>query len=69
MLAKRKPVLIAIEEAQRVIASAGNRDADYALLSRHLPLPRPAPVLALTSAQDAETQKQIASLLGLINLG
>jgi DNA topoisomerase-3 len=65
MLAKRKPVLIAVEEAQLIAAANQDQNSDYALLSQHLPLLRPAPVLALASKPGHEIQQEIVRLLGL----
>jgi DNA topoisomerase-3 len=64
MLAKRKPVLIAIEDAHLIVGKDQHR-SDYALLSQHLPALRPAPVLALASEPSQEIQKEIVRLLGL----
>ena len=65
MLAKRKPVLIAVEDAHLVVASNQGQHTDYALLSQHLPLLRPAPILALASESNHEMQKEIVRQLGL----
>jgi DNA topoisomerase-3 len=65
MLAKRKPVLIAIEEAHFTAVAKQDPHSDYALLYAHLPLLRPAPVLALASEASPEIQKEIIRLLRL----
>ncbi len=48
MLAKRKPALIAIEEAERIAQKGVLERADYQLLTSFLPMVRPAPVLAMS---------------------
>jgi DNA topoisomerase-3 len=63
MLAKRRPVLIAVEDAHLVVAGNQGQHTDYALLSQHLPLLRPAPILALSS--ESSNEQEIARLLGL----
>ncbi len=65
MLAKRKPVLIAIEEAHFIVVANQDHSSDYALLPKYLPILRPAPVLALDSEASHEIQKEIVRLLGL----
>jgi DNA topoisomerase-3 len=49
MLAKRKPVLIAVDEAHCISQWGHDFRPDYRMLGRHLPLLRPAPVIALTA--------------------
>ena len=65
MLAKRKPTLIAIEEAHRIVPASEDYLPDYDLLREHLPALRPAPILALTSNATSAVQMEIAALLGL----
>jgi DNA topoisomerase-3 len=65
MLAKRKPVLIAIEEAQLTIGANQSHLSGYGLLPKSLALLRPAPVLALTSEASPEIEKEISRVLGL----
>jgi DNA topoisomerase-3 len=60
MLAKRKPSLVAIEDAHCVAQPT----SDYRLIAQHLPSLRPAPVLALTTSGEP-SQKEIATLLGV----
>ena len=66
MLAKRKPSLIAVEEAHCVVPSSADYRSDYSLLAQHLPSLRPAPILALTATTTPAVQKEIAALLGLV---
>lgn len=65
MLAKHKPVLIAIEDADRIVPSSESYLADYALLGEHLSKLRPAPMLALTSTAVEPQQKEILTRLGM----
>jgi DNA topoisomerase-3 len=60
MLAKRKPSLIAIEDAHCVAQPT----SDYRLIAQHLPALRPAPILALTTASEP-LPKEISTLLGM----
>lgn len=65
MLARRKPSLIAIEEAHSIVPASEDYLPDYDLLRLHLPALRPAPILALTSKKSPSLQAEIAALLGL----
>jgi len=65
MLAKRKPALVAIEEANRIVPASEQHLPEYALLREALPLLRPVPVLALTAASAPKVQTEIAERLGL----
>jgi RecQ family ATP-dependent DNA helicase len=65
MLAKRKPTLIAIDEAHCISQWGHDFRPDYRMLSQHLPALRPAPVLALTATATPLVQKDIATQLGL----
>jgi DNA topoisomerase-3 len=66
MLAKRKPSLIAIDEAHCISQWGHDFRPDYRMLGQYLPSLRPAPVLALTATATPLVQKDIASQLGLI---
>ena len=66
MLAKRKPSLIAIDEAHCISQWGHDFRPDYRMLGQYLPLLRPAPVLALTATATPLVQKDIATQLGLI---
>ena len=65
MLAKRKPVLIAIDEAHCISQWGHDFRPDYRLLGGRLPLLRPAPVIALTATATPLVQKDISEQLGL----
>jgi superfamily II DNA helicase RecQ len=65
MLAKRRPALIAIEDAHRVVPASAEHLAEYDLLCRHLSVLRPAPVIALTKSSNQSHQKEIPTRLGL----
>ncbi|HYO15729.1 MAG TPA: DNA topoisomerase 3 [Thermoanaerobaculia bacterium] len=65
MLAKRKPVLIAIDEAHCISQWGHDFRPDYRLLGQRLPLLRPAPVIALTATATPLVQKDISEQLGL----
>jgi DNA topoisomerase-3 len=66
MLAKRKPSLIAIDEAHCISQWGHDFRPDYRMLGQYLPLLRPAPVLALTATATPLVQRDIATQLGLI---
>jgi DNA topoisomerase III len=68
MLAKRKPSLIAIDEAHCISQWGHDFRPDYRMLGQHLPIFRPAPVLALTATATPLVQKDIAAQLGLPNV-
>jgi DNA topoisomerase-3 len=65
MLAKRKPTLIAIDEAHCISQWGHDFRPDYRLLGGYLPTLRPAPVIALTATATAIVQRDICSQLGL----
>jgi RecQ family ATP-dependent DNA helicase len=65
MLAKRKPSLIAIDEAHCISAWGHDFRRDYRTLGRHLPALRPAPVIALTATATPLVQDDIVRQLGL----
>jgi DNA topoisomerase-3 len=65
MLAKRKPSLIAIDEAHCISQWGHDFRPDYRMLGHHLPSLRPAPVIALTATATPIVQDDIASELGL----
>jgi len=65
MLARRRPALIAVEDAQCILPANADYSADYALLREHLPTLRPAPILALSAAATSDEQKEIAAQIGL----
>ena len=65
MLAKRKPALVAIDEAHCISAWGHDFRPDYRTLGQHLPGLRPAPIIALTATATPTVQKDIAAQLNL----
>ncbi|MFN3326923.1 MAG: DNA topoisomerase 3 [Bryobacteraceae bacterium] len=65
MLAKRKPNLIAVDEAHCISQWGHDFRPDYRMLGQHLPQLRPAPVIALTATATPIVQNDIAEQLGL----
>ena len=66
MLAKRKPALIAIDEAHCISQWGHDFRPDYRMLGQYLPALRPAPVLALTATATPTVQSDIVQQLGMI---
>jgi len=66
MLAKRKPALIAIDEAHCISQWGHDFRPDYRMLGQYLPALRPAPVLALTATATPTVQADIVEQLGLL---
>jgi DNA topoisomerase-3 len=64
MLAKRKPTLIAIDEAHCISQWGHDFRPDYRLLGSYLPTLRPAPVIALTATATGLVQRDICTQLG-----
>ena len=67
MLAKRKPTLIAVDEAHCISQWGHDFRPDYRMLGRYLPLLRPAPVIALTATATVLVQDDIIQQLGLVD--
>jgi DNA topoisomerase-3 len=65
MLAKRKPTLVAVDEAHCISQWGHDFRPDYRLLGQRLPLLRPAPVIGLTATATPLVQDDIANQLGL----
>ena len=65
MLAKRKPSLVAIDEAHCISQWGHDFRPDYRLLGRYLPSLRPAPVIALTATATTRVQQDIMDQLAL----
>ncbi|SFS17039.1 ATP-dependent DNA helicase RecQ [Granulicella pectinivorans] len=65
MLAKKKPALIAIDEAHCISAWGHDFRPDYRTLGDHLPALRPAPIIALTATATPTVQKDIVNQLNL----
>lgn len=66
MLAKRKPALIAIDEAHCISQWGHDFRPDYRMLGQYLPALRPAPVLALTATATPSVQADILAQLGMV---
>src|SRR5690348_16165719 len=66
MLAKRKPTLVAIDEAHCISQWGHDFRPDYRMLGQYLPNLRPAIVMALTATATPVVQKDIIEQLGLV---
>jgi ATP-dependent DNA helicase RecQ len=67
MLARRKPTLVAIDEAHCISAWGHDFRPDYRTLGEHLPALRPAPIIALTATATPTVQQDIVAQLHLQN--
>ena len=65
MLARRKPGLIAIDEAHCISQWGHDFRPDYRMLGQHLGALRPAPVMALTATATTQVQDDIVAQLDL----
>jgi DNA topoisomerase-3 len=65
MLAKRKPSLVAIDEAHCISQWGHDFRPDYRMLRQYLPALRPAPVVALTATATPLVQDDIVEQLDL----
>jgi DNA topoisomerase-3 len=65
MLARRKPTLIAIDEAHCISQWGHDFRPDYRLLGDRLPALRPAPIIALTATATPTVQEDIVKALRL----
>src|ERR1019366_2796068 len=67
MLARRKPSLIAMDEAHCISGWGHDFRPDYRTLGDHLPALRPAPIIALTATATPTVQQDIVAQLQLHN--
>ena len=65
MLARRKPILIAIDEAHCISQWGHDFRPDYRLLGERLPVLRPSPIIAMTATATPRVQKDIIRQLGM----
>ncbi|MGC9197576.1 MAG: RecQ family ATP-dependent DNA helicase [Acidobacteriaceae bacterium] len=65
MLLKRKPCLVAVDEAHCISQWGHDFRPDYRTLGQYLPALRPAPILALTATATPTVQRDILLQLGL----
>jgi ATP-dependent DNA helicase RecQ len=65
MLSRRKPALIAIDEAHCISAWGHDFRPDYRTLGDYLPSLRPAPIIALTATATPTVQRDIVTQLQL----
>jgi DNA topoisomerase-3 len=65
MLARRKPTLVAVDEAHCISQWGHDFRPDYRMLGERLPLFRPAPVIALTATATPAVQEDIVAQLAL----
>jgi DNA topoisomerase-3 len=65
MLAKRRPTLVAVDEAHCISQWGHDFRPEYRMLGERLPLLRPAPVIALTATATPDVQDDIVAQLGL----
>ena len=65
MLAKRKPNLMAIDEAHCISQWGHDFRPDYRMIGQYLPHFRPAPVIAMTATATPLVQDDIVEQLGL----
>ena len=65
MLAKRTPVLVAVDEAHCISQWGHDFRPEYRMLGQRLPMLRPAPVIALTATATPLVQDDIVEQLGL----
>ena len=67
MLAKRKPALVAVDEAHCISQWGHDFRPDYRMIGNYLPLLRPAPVIALTATATPLVQDDVVEQLGLLH--
>jgi RecQ family ATP-dependent DNA helicase len=67
MLARRKPALIAIDEAHCISQWGHDFRPDYRLIGERLPILMPAPIIAMTATATPRVQEDILLQLGIKN--
>ena len=67
MLAKRKPILVAVDEAHCISHWGHDFRPDYRMVGQRIPQFRPAPVIALTATATPVVQNDIVNQLGMEN--
>jgi RecQ family ATP-dependent DNA helicase len=65
MLARRKPTLIAIDEAHCISQWGHDFRPDYRLMGDRLPILMPAPIIAMTATATPRVQEDIVRQLGI----
>ncbi|HSL16944.1 MAG TPA: ATP-dependent DNA helicase RecQ [Methylomirabilota bacterium] len=65
MLAKRRPVLIAVDEAHCISHWGHDFRPEYRMIGERLPVLRPTPVIALTATATPVVQRDIVEQLGI----
>ncbi len=65
MLARRKPALVAVDEAHCISGWGHDFRPDYRTLGEYLPALRPAPIVALTATATPTVQRDIVTQLQL----
>lgn len=65
LLAKRKPALIAVDEAHCISQWGHDFRPEYRMLGQRLPMLRPAPIIALTATATPEVQEDILKQLAM----
>jgi DNA topoisomerase-3 len=64
LLAKRKPTLVAVDEAHCISHWGHDFRPEYRMLGQRLPMLRPAPIVALTATATPKVQDDIVRQLG-----
>jgi DNA topoisomerase-3 len=65
MLAKRRPVLIAVDEAHCISHWGHDFRPDYRMIGERVPQLRPTPIIALTATATPTVQRDIVEQLGI----